>query len=530
MLIKNGIIVDGTGNPWFKADVAISNGKISKVRNLGSAKAEKVIDAKGLIVAPGFIDIHTHSDFTLLINSRAESKIRQGVTMEVIGNCGSSAAPLNDDVRSELRKLTWLNIEGASLDLDWNTFGEYLDELQRKRPSVNVAALVGHGNIRILGMGLEMRTPKASELKKMKQILSECLDDGAFGMSTGLIYPPSCYASLDELVELSKIVAKKGGFYASHIRGEGDTLIDAVNEAIAIGENSGVPVQISHHKAAGSNNWGKVKTTLKMLRDARSRGVDVTCDVYPYTATSFGLASVLPPWVHDGGVDAIIKRLKSSEMREKIRRDMDEGVPGWSSPLKGVGWSNIFVVNSKKHSEYEGKNIEDLAKAAKTNPYDFAYDLLIDDETATSVIRFALNEDDVCMVLKSDLVAVGSDGYSLAAYGPLSKGKPHPRSYGTFARVFSKYVKEKEVLGLEEAVKKMTSLPARRLGIWDRGIIRPGAWADVTVFNFQNIGDVATFDNPHQYAKGISYVFVNGELTLDCGEHTGAGAGMVLRK
>jgi len=529
VIIKSGHIVNGAGNPWYKADIGISEEKIAAIGKLEKERATKIIDAKGLVVSPGFLDMHSHSDLALLINPKAESKIRQGITTEVIGNCGGSAAPLNDFLKSEMRKTTPL-LDEAKLELDWSTMREYLHRLDKQGVAVNVAPLVGHENIRALVIGFDNRAPTNAELKKMKNILRQAMEDGAFGMSTGLIYPPGCYAKTDELIELSRVVARHGGIYTSHIRGEGEELVSSVKEAIKIGEKARLPVEISHHKAGGKANWGKVKRTLKMMNDARARGVDVTCDVYPYTAASFGLSAMLPPWAHEGGSPKLIERLKDSKLREQLKREMLDGIPGWSSPLRAAGWNATLISRSRLHQDYEGKAIAEIVKSKKVDPFEFAFDLLIEENMSVSVVRFAMCEEDVRTVLRHPEAMIGTDASAVAPYGVLRKGKPHPRSYGTFPRVLGKYVREDKVLRLEDAVRKMTSLPAQKLGLRNRGFIAEGMQADITIFSTEKVADKATYAEPHQYPEGIEYVLVNGEIVIDKGKHAGALAGKALRR
>ncbi len=528
VIIKNAYIIDGTGGPKFEADIGIKGEKIVEIGKLEPQAAE-IIDAKGLVVSPGFIDMHSHSDISLLINPKAESKIRQGITTEVIGNCGSSVAPLNEIIKDEMKKTIPI-IEEAGLDLDWSTMGEYLSLLEKQGTAVNVVSLVGHENVRVCAMGFDNRAPTKRELNAMKKILAKAMEDGAFGMSTGLIYPPSCYAKTEELIELSKVVAKYGGIYASHIRGEDDELFTSVKEAIEIGEKAGVPVEISHHKAGGKTNWGKVKKTLKMIEEARTRGIDVTCDVYPYTAGSFGLSAMLPPWAHEGGSKKLLERLEDPETRRKLRKEMKEGIEGWSSPIKAAGWDATIIARSKKHPEFEGKSIAEIAKARKVNPFEFVFDLLIEENASTSVVRFAMCEEDVRTVMQHPFSMIGTDSSAAAPYGVLSKGKPHPRSYGTFPRVLGKYVREEEILTLEDAIRKMTALPAQKLRLKERGLIREGMYADITIFDPLFVVDEATYINPHKYPKGIEYVLVNGKIVIKRNEQTGMLAGKVLRK
>ena len=529
IVVKNGKILDGTGNPWFYGDVGIKNGRIVKIGRLGVETAEKVIDAKGYIVSPGFIDMHSHSDFAALINPYMESKVRQGVTTEVIGNCGFSAAPLNDFLREQILETSPM-LREANVKLEWSSMAEYMETIERNGVSLNLAPLVGHGTLRAFVMGYEKRKPTAEEFEEMMRLLAESLEHGAFGMSTGLIYPPSCYAENDEIVELCRVVAEYGGIYASHIRGEEHQLLDSVKEAIEIGEGAGVPVEISHHKAAGRENWGKVKESLKLIEEARSRGIEVTCDVYPYTAGSFGLDSVLPPYAHEGGLENMLERLKDSNFRQKLKNDMIKGIEGWRSVASVIGWENIMISYCRGHPEYEGKMISELAKQKNVSPFDFVFDLIIEERASTSVVLFSMSEEDMKTVLKSPFSMIGSDSSARATYGILAAGKPHPRAYGTFPRVLGKYVREEKVLTLQEAIRKMTSFPAQKLGLKDRGLIKEGMWADITIFDPQKIIDKATFMAPHQYPEGIEYVIVNGKIVIEKGEHTKEKPGKVLRK
>ena len=527
--IKDAYVVDGTGNRRFKADIGIEGPRIVKVGNLKSGKALHTIDASGLVASPGFMDMHSHSDFTLLINPKAESKIRQGITTEVIGNCGSSAAPLNETLKEDIKKTTPI-LEDAGLDLDWSTMNQYLDHLERQGIAINVVPLVGHANLRVCAMGFDNRSPTEIELEEMKQQLATTMEEGAFGMSTGLIYPPSCYAKTDELIELSKVVANCGGIYTSHIRGEGDRLFDSVKEAIKISKEAEISVEISHHKAAGKANWGKIKEPLEMINKARAKGTDVTCDVYPYTAGSFGLASMLPHWAHEGGSEKLFERLREPNLRKKLRKDIEEGTQGWSSPLKAAGWDATVIARSKNHPEFEGKSIEEITRSRRIDAFQFVFDLLLEESAAVSVVRFAMCEEDVRLVLQHPFSMIGTDSSTVAPYGVLGRGKPHPRGYGTFPRVLGKYVRNEKALTLENAVRKMTSLPARKLGLKERGLIREGMYADITVFNPETILDKTTYAEPHQYPEGIEYVLVNGKVTIERNEHTEALAGKALRK
>ncbi|MGE5587607.1 MAG: N-acyl-D-amino-acid deacylase family protein [Clostridia bacterium] len=522
-VIRGARIIDGTGAPWFLGDVGISGDRIARVgRHLGVARGARVISAEGRVVAPGFIDIHSHSDDTILVNPRAESKVRQGVTSEVVGNCGYSLAPLDGEALTDIKR----DLQEAGLDVEWRSFGEYLKSIEKSGTAVNIASLVGHGTVRRAAMGCVERAPSREEMERMKSLVAQALAEGAWGLSSGLIYPPSCYASTDELVELARVAADAGGIYASHIRYEEDRVIEAVEEAITIGEKARVPVQVSHHKSGGVQNWGKVRATIDLMCKARARGVDIACDVYPYTASSTGLTVILPQWIFHGGLEAAIARLKDAAVRADIRPMVEE-----EEGLKR-GWDKTVIASvTKDHNKrFEGKNLVEVAEMMGKDPFTAALDLIIDESAAVQTVRFGMCEEDVEYVLGWPESSVGSDASVRAPYGPLGKGKPHPRSYGTFPRVLARYVRERGVLRLEEAVRKMTSLPAQRIGILDRGVIRPGMVADLIVFDPDKVADTATYADPHRYPVGIDWVFVAGRPVVECGEHTGATPGRVLRR
>ncbi len=529
VIVRKGRVIDGAGNPWFLADVGVKDGKILKIGDLESEDAERMIDPEGCIVSPGFIDMHSHSDFAPLINPYMESKVRQGVTTEVIGNCGFSAAPLNDFLKQEILETSPM-LREANVELDWSTMDEYMDRVERNGISLNVAPLVGHGNVRSLVLQFERRKPMEEELEVMKRILARAMEEGAFGMSTGLIYPPGCYANTEEIVELCKVVARFGGLYSSHIRGEESQLLESVKEAIQIGEKAGLPIEISHHKAAGRRNWGKVRDSLKMIREARCRGVDVTCDVYPYTAGSFGLDSLLPPHAHEGAVGKLVERLRSQEIRERLKEEMRKGVGEWRGLAEVLGWENIMIAYCKGHPEYEGKRISEIVEERSLDPFDFVFDLIMEEMASVNVVLFSMSEEDVRTVLQSPFSMIGSDSSARATYGILSAGKPHPRTYGTFPRVLGKYVREEKILTLQGAIRKMTSFPAQRLRLKDRGLIREGLWADIVIFDSDRIIDEATFVDPHRYSEGIEYVLVNGKIVIEKGEHTKETPGKALRR
>ncbi|MFH1179592.1 MAG: D-aminoacylase [Candidatus Bathyarchaeota archaeon] len=518
ILIKKGKIIDGTGNTWYKSDIAVEDGKIAAIgSNLG--RADKVIDAKGHIVAPGFIDIHSHSDIPLLIDPRGMSKITQGVTTEVIGNCGLSAAPMNQWLQEYRNRYARAQLsEGFSYN--WTDMSSYLEKLEEKGIALNGAPLAGHGTIRQCVMGDVDQLPTFSMLNEMKKLLRDSLDQGAWGLSTGLIYTPNQYSSTEEIIELAKELPAYDALYATHIRGEGNTVIQAIDEANRIGREAGVRVQISHFKVCGSNNWGKSKDTLQMVIDARANGVDVDFDQYPYAASSTGLSAILPPWVHSGGIEQLIERLKDPETRAKIRSQPTEEMEDWN---------RIQVVHARNHPDYIGLSIDQIASQTQTDPFDAMCDLLIAEDSQVLIVLYEMEERDVRRIMSSQLGMVGSDGRAIASDSVFNEGKCHPRYYGTFPRVLGYYVRE-GVQPLQEAVRKMTSAPARRLGIRDRGLLLEGMKADITIFSPEKVKDNATFTDPHRYSSGIPYVLVNGEPVVSKSKYTGALPGMVLRK
>jgi N-acyl-D-amino-acid deacylase len=540
LVIRNSFVIDGAGNPWFRADVGISDGRIAKVGRLDTMEAERVIDAGGLIVSPGFIDIHSHSDLTLLINPRAESKIRQGATTEVIGNCGSSSAPTNKETVNFLKD-DW-GLEAKEVAWNWSTFGEYLDQVEKQGVALNVASLVGHGTVRIAVMEVDKRSPTAKELEKMKRLVAQSMEGGAFGMSTGLVYLPGCYADTSELIELCKVVAKYGGIYTSHIRGERETIVEALKEAIEIGEKAGVPVQVSHNcpKYGGS---GKLKEMFKIYEEARARGVEVTTDNDAHTDFNPELIYVLPQWAQAGGVKKTIERLKESETRERIKKEIKEDKspgPGYCGLVKHGRWDRIFLFHCKKNKELIGKNFEEIAKIKGTaDPFDAYFDLIIEEEGDASGLFNYIEEEDIRALLKNRLMMVSTDGEATASYGALGKIQGYsPCSYGEYPYILERYVREEKIITLQEAIRKMTSFPAQKLGLKDRGLIREGMWADIVVFDINTIKDRATSrypytfplpNYPHKYPEGIEYVLVNGQVVLEKGEHKGVLPGKVLR-
>ncbi|MEM3699685.1 MAG: D-aminoacylase [Candidatus Bathyarchaeia archaeon] len=524
IIIKGGVIVDGTGAPSFKGDIGIKDENIAKIGDLSGVKAEKILNCEGLIVTPGFIDIHNHSDIDILAIPTADNYIMQGVTTIVVGNCGSTCAPLSEKNKDLLIKS--LPSYAKELQVDWKTFKEYLERVEKVSPSINFVALVGHGTVRSAVLGLERREPNKQELEEMKFYVREAMEAGCFGLSTGLIYDPGVFSKTDEIISLAKVAAQHGGIYTSHIRNESDLLLDAINEAITIGETAKLPVEISHLKASAQRNWGLVKTALELIAHGRHKDVEVTCDVYPYNAWMTDLLALLPPWTREGGLESTISKIRDENDRKKIIEDLKKPSLEWENTLYDVGMEFIRLAYSEKYKKFEGKPLSQIARELGKDPFEAILEMVEEDGYSAKIVGGGMSEEDVEYAIKHPLSMVSSDG-SITKFG---EGKPHPRLYGTFPRVISRYVKEKRILSLEEAVKKMTCMPAWKLRIWNRGIIRPGMKADLTVFDYWQIRDTATFENPHSYPEGIKYVLVNGKLVVEDGAHTGMKNGRVLRK
>ncbi|MFW9915556.1 MAG: amidohydrolase family protein [Candidatus Thorarchaeota archaeon] len=534
ILIKNGKILDGTGNPWYSGDLALFEGKIRAIGKLVDVTSHRTIDAKGLIVSPGFIDVHNHSDETTLVYRQMENAIMQGITTMVAGNCGMGLAPIKPEIREHVQKRLSLGLPPeVQLKITWETFDEYLREEEKEGLGVNVAHLVGHGPIRASAMGLDDREPSIDELDTMKELTHEAMQAGAYGLSTGLIYPPGIFAKTEEIIELAKVVARYGGIYASHIRGEAKTLLKAVEEAIMIGEKAGLPVQISHHKASSKRMWGKSTETLQMIEDARKRGIEVTVDQYPFRAGATTLSILLPPWSHDGGPEQLLKRLRDTEERLKMQKDIEEGLLGWENLAITVGWENIYVTHvlTEKNKIAEGKNILEIMELRNdADVFTTLFNLLLEEQASVSMVIFEMAENDIVQIMQSEITMISTDSGACSISGPFSRGKPHPRYYGTYPRILGKYVRDQQALRLEEAIRKMTSFPAQKFGLIDRGILRPGVHADITIFDPETIRNKATYQDPHQFPEGIHYVIVNGRIAVDNGDYTGVLAGKTLRK
>lgn len=527
-MIRGGTIIDGTGAPRTLGDVAVRGDRIAAVGAV-SGRGRVELDAHGLVVAPGFIDMHSHSDYLLLEDGAAQSKIRQGVTTEVLGE-ESSGGPSKGRLKP---RAAHGDEEGNGA---WSTLGGYFKALERGRISVNVASYVGQGNVWRCVMGDSFDRPRPEQLAEMKALVAEAMEEGAFGLSTMLASGPGYLASTDDLIELCRVVRKYGGIYSSHIRNEGTGVFEAVKEAIAIGERAGVPVDIIHLKIADQKYWGRMKDIVSLIEEARRRGVNVQANLYPYTRGNNNLVTILPPWAHEGGHNQLMARLRTGADRERMKRDIREGIPGWYDHFTAVGgdWSRMLVNGnlSPRNHALEGQTMDKIlaARGATADPLEGMFDFLLEEDGSVPTIYAHHTEEDMNLALAQPWCSIGSDGLAHATEGPLRRGRPHPRSFGTFPRVLGVYARERRLLTLEDAVRKMTSLSALKLGLHDRGAIRAGAFADLTIFDANRVIDKATYLDPFQYPEGIEWVIVNGVVTLDHGRHTDARAGRVLRR
>ena len=531
IIIRGGIVYDGINTEPRRVDIAIKGERIAYIGDLRNEGADVVIDANKLVVAPGFIDMHSHSDATILVYPDSSSKVRQGVTTEVVGNCGISMAPIVDNHAYLLKRFVDQYFPGLSylLDWKWKTLIDYYKVVDIVRPAVNLVPLVGHNTLRIAAMGFEARGPTDSEIEDMRRMLEYEMEGGMWGLSTGLFYAPGSYAKTEEVIELAKVVRRYGGIYASHIRDEAHGVLSAIEEAIRIGREAGVSVQISHIKAMGKAQWGLSSKIIDIIGKARADEVDVHADVYPYDAGQTALLQALPDWAKEGGPGKAIERLKDNETAEKIRVEMEEGLMSGQNFVYELGWDNIIIAATEKGDpEVEGKSITEIARLRNKRSFDVFRELLIINNGNVSMIVRAMDEGDIANFMRQDWVYIGSDQNGIRpGYGPLG-GRQHPRAYGTFPRVIRKYVLEKGILTLGEAIAKMTGRPALRLGLKDRGIIREGYYADIVVFNPETIADRATYEEPTLYPTGIEYVIVNGKITVSKGYETGVRNGKVL--
>ncbi|MEQ1828586.1 MAG: D-aminoacylase, partial [Pirellula sp.] len=525
LVLRGGKIVDGTGNPWRLGDVAIRNDRIVAVGRIPDSKPVRELDVTGLVIAPGFIDIHSHSDYVLLEDGQALSKLHQGVTTEVLGE-GSSAGPYRGTV---------VNDAATAGSRRYSTLASYFHALETAGTTVNVASYVGLDNIWRSVMGTSFDRPTPAQIEEMKKILDEAMRDGGLGLSTMLAMPPGSLATTDDLVNICEVVRRYGGIYSTHNRNEGTDVFAAVTEAIAIGERAKIPVDIIHLKIADQSLWGRMNEIVAIIEQARQRGVDVGANVYPYTRGNNNLASIIPPWAHEGGVEAMIERLKNSEVRKRMKKDIESGIPGWYNHYTAVGgdWSRMLISGK---CPYEGMTMDRvIAIKRKDNPtvtegLDILFDLLIEQSGSISTVYEHHTESDMNLAMVQSWCSIGSDGSAFAIEGPLRRGNPHPRNFGTFPRVLGVYCRERGMLRLEDAVRKMTSLNASKIGIRNRGLLVPGAMADITVFSEGKIIDQSTYQDPFQYNRGVEWVLVNGQIVLEKGVVTKSRPGRVLRR
>ena len=529
VIVEGGRIVDGTGAPWFIGDVGITDGRITALGQLDGAHAGQRIDARGLVVAPGFIDMLGQSEFSILVDGRAASKIMQGITTEVTGE-GASIAPVND----RMMKAASASYRQFGIEQDFHTLAEYFHRVEtRSRPAINIATFVGSGGVRDYVIGREDRPATPDELEAMKKLVAEAMEDGALGLSSSLQYVPGRFASTEELIELAKVAAEHGGIYITHQRSESNLIFESLDEVFTIAERAGIPAEVWHLKTAYKVNWGKMPEVLARFEEARARGLDVSANQYPYDRASNGLDACLPVWVREGGADEMIARLRDPALRERIKTEMaDASITEWENQWYGSGGAEGVMLSSVLDPalrKWEGMTLAGIGREMGKDPRDALMDLVIADHAESSCIISIMTEDDVRAALRHPLVSIDTDSSARAEDGSLSTSKSHPRAWGTFARILGKYVRDEKLLTLEEAVRKMTSRAATRVGLQDRGILRPGMAADITVFDPNTIRDVATFEDPNHYSVGVRYVLVNGRAVVDDGKITDERPGQVLR-
>lgn len=527
VVIRNGTLYDGSGTAPTVGDLAINGDRIEAIGKWENVRGKTEIDATGLAVAPGFINMLSWATESLIEDGKSQSDIRQGVTLEVFGE-GWSMGPLNDAMKKEM-----VEQQGdIKFPVEWTTLGEYLDYLEKRSIATNVASFVGATTVRIHELGFEDRPPNPEELERMRGLVKQAMEEGALGVGSSLIYAPAFYAKTPELIELCKVAASYGGTYISHMRSEGNRLLEAVDELIVIAREANIPAEIYHLKAAGQPNWGKMDAVIQKVDAARAQGLKITADMYTYTAGATGLDAAMPPWVQEGGLKEWIKRLKDPAIRSRVKKEMTTPTDAWENLYLAAGSAkNVLLVGFKQDSlKYlTGKSLAEVAALRGKSVEETAMDLVIDDDTRVGTVYFLMSEENVAKQIALPWVGFGSDAESLAPEGAFLKSNPHPRGYGNFARLLGKYVREEKIIPLEEAVRRLTTLPAGNLGIKERGALVPGYYADVVVFDPNMIADHATFDKPHQYATGMVHVFVNGKQVLKEGEHTGTKPGRVVR-
>jgi N-acyl-D-amino-acid deacylase len=527
LVLTNGHIIDGTGSPWYSGDLGIREGKIAAIGNLANAPRKRTIDVQGQVVAPGFIDMLGQSEMTILVDPRLPSKIYQGITTEITGE-GNSAAPLNDVIiQADVASYQHLKITP-----DWRTMRQYFARLEKQGMGINLASYVGATQVRRMVLGDENKAPTPDQLNQMKALVRDAMHDGAVGLSTSLEYAPAPYAKTDELIALAAEASKFGGIYATHMRNESDSVLQAIDEALRIGREAHIPVEIWHLKVAGKANWGRMPEVVAKISSARAQGMDVAADTYAYPAWFNSFSAFIPQWAHDGGDAKLIQRLQDPAMRARIRKDMMTRSTEWDNEwqeIPGPEAVMIGVVQNPKLVPLQGKTLADVAKLWNKDPIDALFDLLIEDKAFTEVAVFGMSEPDVLLALQQPWVSVDNDSSGTSPEGLLGQEHPHPRAYGTFPRILRKYVREEKKLALEDAIRKFSSLPAQRMRLTDRGVLKQGMWADVVVFDPATIRDLATFEKPNQLSEGMNYVLVNGVPVIDQGKMTGALPGKVLR-
>ena len=525
VIIKGGTVYDGTGGPPLKADVGIKGDRVAAIGNLSRVMAPTIIDAKGLAVAPGFINMLAHSESSWIVDPRSLSELKQGVTTQIFGEL--SMGPLNDEMKRRLREQQG----DVKYDIEWTTLAEYLQYLEKRGVSQNFASFIGAATIRENVIGLENKPPTPAQLDQMRELVRREMESGALGITTALIYPPAFFAKTDELIELCKVAAKYKGKYTVHMRSEGNQLIEGVQETMLIGREAGLPVEIYHLKALGKDNWPKMDQVIKMIEDARRQGLRITANMYTYTAGGTGLDSSMPPWVFDGGREAAYKRLQDPATRQKIADAVRTPTNDWENLYLAAGSPDRILLasfRSEKLKQYTGKTLAEVAKLRGKDPVETIMDLVLEDRSRIGTIYFLMSEENIKKQIRLPWVSFGSDAASIAPEGVFLKSSAHPRAYGNFARLLGKYVRDEKVISLTEAIRRLTGLPATNLELDHRGFLKPGIFADVVVFDPRTIADRATFENPHQFAVGVKDVFVNGVQVLKDGEHTGAKPGKAL--
>jgi N-acyl-D-amino-acid deacylase len=528
VVILNGHVIDGTGSPWYAADVGVRDGRIAAIGRLAGAAAKRTIDARGRIVAPGFIDMLGQSELTVLVEPTLPSKIFQGITTEITGE-GGSAAPLNDAIV----KADKVDYDHLAITPDWRTYAQYFARVEKQGIGINMAHFVGATQVRRMVLGDADKQPAPAELDRMKALVREAMEQGAAGLSTSLQYPPAPYAKTEELIALASEAATHGGIYATHMRSEAGTVLEALDEAIRIGREANIPVEIWHVKAAGKRNWGRMKEIVSKIEAARRAGIDITADTYAYPAWFNSFSAFIPPWAHDGGDEKLLERLKDPQARERIRKDMlSPDDKGWDNEWQEIPGPEAVLIGAVQNPELrsiQGKTLAEIASLWKKDPIDTIFDILIRDHAYTYVAVFGMSEPDVALAVAQPWVSFNNDSQGTAPTGLLGQEHPHPRAYGTFPRIFRKYVREDKLISLEEAVRKMTALPAQKMRLADRGVLKAGMWADVVVFDPEQIADKATFAQPNQLSVGMDYVLVNGVPVIAAGKATNALPGKVLR-